>query len=131
LSGTIDIQPLPDDNKYKGLPYRDYLSVSKLALIDGCYYRPSSGSEETLDGFIYEAATKTATIFRATVSKKHSVKEGSIEWLQSLGVETIRFVAVTPPETPLDLPFPNKWRTPVVPSIPDKYFLVCDSLRPA
>jgi hypothetical protein len=49
---TIDMQLLPDDTKYEGLPYRDYLSVSKLALIDGCYYRPSSDSEETLDGFL-------------------------------------------------------------------------------
>lgn len=113
---TTDMQPLPQDTKYEGLPHREYICISKLALVGGNYYRPSFGSEETLNAFIYEAATKTVTIFQTTASKSHSVKEGGIEWLQSLGVETIRFIAVTPPETPLDLPFSNKWRTSVVPS---------------
>ena len=126
---TISMHPLSQDAIYQALPMRDYLPLSQLTLADG-YYRPSSGSEETLDSFIYEASNKTATIFQVTVSKKHSVKQGGIEWLRGLGVETFRFVAVMPPQTPLDLPFPNRWRNSVVPSIPDKYILVLDSLSP-
>lgn len=124
---VISPQPLPKDTTYEHLPYHEYLQLSNFSLADG-YYRPASGSEETLDAFIYDASNKTATIFQATVSKKHSVKEGGIEWLQGLGVEIFRFVAVTPPDTPMDLPFPNKWRTSVEPLVPEKYILALDSL---
>lgn len=131
---TIGTHQLPDNTPYTALLLREYQPLSPLSLIDGCYYyhRPSSSSpsdsEETLGSFIYEANNKTVTIFQVTVSRKNSVTQGGIEWLQSLGVETFRFVAVTAPKTPLDVSFPNEWRSGVVPSIPDKYVLVLDSL---
>ena len=100
-------------------------TIGSIAFDRWWHYYPSSSwtSEETLDSFIYEASSKTATIFQATVLKKHSVKQGGIEWLQGLGVETFRFIVVTAPEMPLDssFPFSNQWRTELPsPSIPDK-----------
>jgi len=123
---TFSMCPLPNNAVYSTLPKKEYVQSSQLLLIDGYYY-PSSPSEETLDSFIYEASSKTATIFQATVGGKQSVKQGGIEWLLSLGVEKFRFIAVTAPGMTLNFPFPNQWRTGVVPSIPDKYVLVLDS----
>jgi hypothetical protein len=100
-----------------------FLHGANLALVDG-YYCPSYITEETLDAFIYDAASKTATIFQATVSSEHSVKEGGVRWLQGLGVQTFRYIAVTPPNQTMDLPFPNAWSNTGGPSFPDKYVLV-------
>jgi hypothetical protein len=127
---TFSTCKLPDSTTYSALPMKEYVQLPQLPLIDG-YYRPSSPSAETLDSFIFEARSKTATIFQATVAKKHSVKQGGIEWLLSLGVQKFRFIAVTAPgpEVTLDFPFPNEWRNGEVPIIPDKHVLVLESLE--
>jgi hypothetical protein len=119
----------PDKTTYEALPLRYFLPGATQPLEDG-YYRPSSGSQETFDAFIYESASKTATTIKVTTAKRtHTVKEGGIIWLQSLGVENFRYLVVSTPRTPLDLRFPNKWNTsPSGPLIPDKYILALDSL---
>ena len=68
------------------------------------------------------------TIFQVTTAKTHSVKEGGVKWLQGLGVERFRYIAVSTPNTPLDLPFPNEWNGSTGPSIPEKYLLTLESL---
>jgi hypothetical protein len=90
----------------------------------------SSGSQKTFDAFIYESASKTATTIQVTTTKRtDSVKEGGIQWLQDLGVGKFCYIAVSPPGTPLDLPFPNKWNnSPSGPLIPDKYILALEFL---
>jgi len=57
------------------------------------YYYPSSRSQEMFDAFIYESASKAATVFQVTTSSTHSVKEG-IKWLQGWGVKEFRYIAV-------------------------------------
>jgi hypothetical protein len=66
----------PDETTYEALPLRYFLPGANKPLEDG-YYRPSSGSQETFDAFIYESASKTATTIQATTTKRtHSVKRG-------------------------------------------------------
>jgi hypothetical protein len=78
-----------------------------------------------LGAFIYETACKTATIVQSTVLSSHSVKKGGILWLQSLGVQTFRYIAVTSAKDLLkDLPFPNAWNSAGGPSIPDKFLVL-------
>jgi hypothetical protein len=96
-----------------------------LTLKDG-YYCPTSHNQETLDAFLYEEASKRVTILQATVSPTHSVKVMGLLWLQGLGVKSFRYIAVTPPDTQLDLPFPNS----LVSSVSDVYSLVLDSVLP-
>jgi hypothetical protein len=124
---TIDTEPNPVGTAYVPLPLVHFLSGERLQLEDG-YYCPSSRSQETFDAFIYESVSKTATVFQVTTSKTHSVKEGGIKWLQDLGVKKFRYIAVSTPDTPLDLPFPNEWNAPSGPSIPEKYLLTVESL---
>ncbi|KAM6495199.1 hypothetical protein JOM56_009822 [Amanita muscaria] len=124
---AIDINKNPDKTKYNRLETILFLSLStSLTLKDG-FYLPSSPSQATFDGFIYESASKTATVFQVTTSKKHSVSEEGIKWLQGLGVKKFRYIAVTTPDTPFDLPFPNEWsaRSEL---IPEKYILAVESL---
>ena len=123
---SFSTSKLSDDATYSVLP-PEYYAKGSLPLEDG-YYCPMSPSEEILDSFIYEASSKTATIFQATVTKLHSVKEGGIEWLQGLGVERFRYIAVTAPRLTLKFSFPNQWRGGVVPDIPEKYVLALGSL---
>ncbi|KIL69261.1 hypothetical protein M378DRAFT_773366 [Amanita muscaria Koide BX008] len=118
----------PVGTVYVALPLKFFLpGAPALQLVDG-YYRPSSRLQETFDAFIYESASKTATVLQVTTGKAHSVKKGGIEWLQSLGVERFRYIAISTPNTPLDLPFPNEWNTSTGPSIPEKYLLTVESL---
>jgi hypothetical protein len=118
----------PVGTVYVALPLKFCLpGAPALQLVDG-YYRPSSHSQETFDAFIYESASKTATVLQVTTGKAHSVKKGSVKWLQGLGVERFRYIAVSTPNTPLDLPFPNEWNTSTGPSIPEKYLLTVESL---
>ena len=124
---AIDTNPNPVGTVYVPLPLVHFLNGAQLQLKDGYYY-PSSHSQETFDAFIYESASRTATVFQVTTSKTHSVKEGGIEWLQGLGVEKFRYIAVSTPDTPLDLPFPNEWNAPSGPSIAEKYLLTVESL---
>ena len=127
---AIDTTPHPVGTVYAALPLKRFLTDRPLELVDG-YYRPSSRVQETFDAFIYESASKTATVFQVTTEKTHSVKEGGVKWLhwQRLGVERFRYIAVSTPDTPLDLPFPNEWNDePTGPSIPEKYLLTVESL---
>lgn len=80
------------------------------------------------DAFVYESASNTATIFQVTTARTHAVKEGAIKWLLELGVEGFRYIAVTTPNTSIDLAFPNEWNTSAGPSISEKYLLTVDSL---
>ena len=122
---AIDTNPNPVGTVYVPLPLVHFLTGAQLQLKDGYYY-PSSRSQETFDAFIYESATTTATIFQVTTSKTHSVKEGGIKWLRDLGVQNFRYIAVSTPDTPLDLPFPNEWNSG--PLISEKYRLTVESL---
>ena len=125
---SIDIDRHPDETVYAALPLIFFLPGERLDLVDG-YYCPSSHVQETFDAFIYEFASKTATVIQVTTAKTHSVKEGGIKWLQRLGVETFRYIAVSTPDTSLDLPFPNEWNNnPTAPSIPEKYLITVESL---
>jgi hypothetical protein len=126
---SITSTPNPAETTYEALPLKCFLPDATTPLEDG-YYCPSSGSQETFDAFIYKSASKTATTIQVTtLNRKHSVKEGGISWLQSLGVKKFRYIAVSTPKTPLDLPFPNQWsKSPSIPFIPDKYILSLESL---
>jgi hypothetical protein len=124
---AIDTTPHPVGTVYVALPLKSFLPGGPLQLVDG-YYHHSSRFQETFDAFIYESASKTATVFQVTTAKTHSVKEGGIKWLQDLGVERFRYIAVSTPNTPLDLPFPNEWNASTGPSIPEKYLLTVESL---
>jgi hypothetical protein len=124
---AIDTNLNPVGSMYRALPLVHFLNGAQLQSKDG-YYHPSSRSQETFDAFIYESASKTATIFQVTTSRPHTVKEGGIKWLQGLGVEKFRYIAVSPPNTPLDLQFPNDWSTLPEPFIPEKYILTVESL---
>ena len=123
----IGTNPNPVGTVYVPLPLVHFLPGAQLRLKDG-YYCPSSRSQETFDGFVYESASKTATVFQVTTSKTHLVKEGGIKWLRGLGVEQFRYIAVAQPDIPLDLPFPNEWNAPSGPLIPEKYLLTVKSL---
>jgi hypothetical protein len=124
---AIDTTPHPAGTVYVALPLKRFLPGGPLQLVDGYYY-PSSRSQETFDAFIYESASKTATVLQVTTAKTHSVKEGGVKWLQGLGVERFRYIAVSTPNTPIDLPFPNGWNASTGPSIPGKYLLTVESL---
>ena len=124
---AIDTTPHPVGTMYVALPLKHFLPGGPLQLVDG-YYCPSSRSQETFDAFIYESASKTATILQVTTAKTHSIKEGGVKWLQGLGVERFRYIAVTTPNTRIELPFPNGWNASTGPSIPEKYLLTVESL---
>ena len=124
---AINTTPHPVGTVHVALPLKYFLLGELLRLVDG-YYCPSSHAQETFDAFIYESASKTATIFQVTTAKTHSVKEGGVKWLQGLGVERFRYIAVSTPDTPLDLPFSNEWNESTGPSIPEKYLLTVESL---
>jgi len=68
---------------------------------------------------------KQATIFQLTVSKRHSMKKG-LKRLKDLGVESVRYVAVTGPQNDFDLPVPNEYSDSEF--LKDKYHLVLNSL---
>ena len=124
---AICTQPNPVGTVYEPLPLISFLPGAQLSLKDG-FYCPTSRCQETFDAFVYESGSKLATVFQVTTAQTHSVKEGGVEWLQGLGVEKFRYIAVSPPNTPLDLPFPNRWNGPSGPSIPEKYLLTVKSL---
>ncbi|KAF8634335.1 hypothetical protein AX17_004213 [Amanita inopinata Kibby_2008] len=124
---AIDTTLHPVGTVYTALPLKRFLPGGLLQLVDGYYY-PSSHSQETFDAFIYESGSKTATILQVTTAKSHFVKEGGVKWLQGLGVERFRYIAVSTPNTPIDLSFPNGWNSPTGPSIPEKYLLTLDAL---
>ncbi|KAH8118695.1 hypothetical protein DFH11DRAFT_1723554 [Phellopilus nigrolimitatus] len=104
-----------------------FVHRQNLELKDGLYC-PSSRNQATFDAFVYEAQEKRATVFQATVgSSSHAVKEEGLDWLERLGVETFRFVAVTPPGSDVRLPFPRAGKTRPAEekhNVPEKYLLV-------
>ena len=103
---AIDATRHPVGTVYVALPLKFFLpGAPALQLVDG-YYRPSSQFQETFDAFIYESASKTATVLQVTAGKAHTVKKGGVKWLQGLGVDRFRYIAVSTPNTPLDLLFP-------------------------
>jgi hypothetical protein len=104
----MDDKPLPGDAMFNTLPVRHYLLGATIALQDG-YYCPRSGSESTLDSFIYESALNTANILQSSVSPTHGVSPMGFEWLQRLGVKKFRYRYVPCPGEHVDLPFPNKY----------------------
>jgi hypothetical protein len=105
---AITADPLPDGATPQPLQFHTFRSGKNLSLKDG-YYCPVQMNQETLDAFIYEAATQTAYILQSTVASHHSVKERPLTWLKNLGAKIFRYIAVTPPETQLDLPFPKSF----------------------
>ncbi|KAF8524245.1 hypothetical protein JB92DRAFT_3109660 [Gautieria morchelliformis] len=116
----VNIAPrrLPDNATFVPLACRRYLLGQMITLKNG-YYQPAPG-QATLDGFIYDEASKTATMLQMTVATKHDVKTKGVEWLKNQGAEKLRLVAVTPPDTPIDLPVLNT----LVPHITEVYNLV-------
>ena len=110
----------------EALPFYQYESGENLTLKDG-YFCPRHHTQATFDAFIYEEASKMATLIQSTTRKDtpHSVKEEGFRWLQGLGVKLFRYIAVAPPDLVLDLPFPNDL------DVPDKYLLVMHSILPA
>jgi len=46
-------------------------------------------------------------LFQSTVSEDHSVKVSGIDDLRRRGVTAITYIAVTPPDQTIDLPFPK------------------------
>lgn len=115
---------LPDDARFSRLWVHHYIPGTKIHLEDG-YYVSTLHSAPTMDAFIYDSATATASIIQVSTSDHHSVKGQGIKWLLSLGVKKIQYIAVLTSDTPLDLPFSNEWSGGL---ISDKYFIVLESL---
>jgi hypothetical protein len=95
----------PETTTFVPLVRRRYLLNQMITLENG-YYQPAPG-QPTFDAFIYDETSKTATMLQMTVATKHDVKTKGVEWLRNQGVENFRLVAVTPPDTLIDLPVPN------------------------
>lgn len=113
---------LPGNVQFAPLTHHQYLLNQNINLRDG-YYQPSRG-QPTFDSFIYEEASKTATMLQMTVATHHDVKTRGVEWLIAQGAKRFRLVAVISPDTLLDLPIPNKLASQIV----ETYQLVVDSL---
>ena len=76
---AIDATRHPVGTVYVALPLKFFLpGAPALQLVDG-YYRPSSHYQETFDAFIYESASKTATVLQVTAGKAHTVKKGGVK----------------------------------------------------
>jgi hypothetical protein len=111
----------------KALPCYQYESGENLTLKDG-YFCPRHRTQATFDAFIYEEASKMATLIQSTARKDapHPVKKEGFRWLRGLGVKSFRYVAVAPPDSVVDLPVPNDFEI----FVPDKYLLVMHSIMP-
>jgi hypothetical protein len=95
----------PETTAFVPLVRRRYLLGQSITL-ENAYYQPAPG-QPTFDAFIYDQASKTATMLQMTVATKHNVTTKGVEWLRDQGVEDFHLVAVIPPDTPIDLPVPN------------------------
>jgi len=51
--------------------------------------------------------TQTAAMLQMTIATCHDTKARGMEWLLNQGAQKISLVAVTPPDTSLDLSIPN------------------------
>jgi hypothetical protein len=65
---AIDTTLHPVRTMYEALPLKHFLPGGPLWLVDAYYY-PSSCSQEMFDAFIYESASKTATVLQVTIVK--------------------------------------------------------------
>ncbi|KAF8509908.1 hypothetical protein JB92DRAFT_473469 [Gautieria morchelliformis] len=120
----VNITPreLPDTAEFVPLARRQYLLDQMITLENG-YYQPAPG-QATLDAFIYDEASKTATMLQMTVATKHDVKTKGVEWLRNQGAEKFRLVAVIPPDTLIDLQVPST----LAPLITEVYNLVLEDI---
>ncbi|KAM6494818.1 hypothetical protein JOM56_009441 [Amanita muscaria] len=75
---AIDTDSNPDGTEYSPLEPISFPSGSSSLKLEDGFYLPSSPSQPTFDAFIYESASKTATVFQVTTSTKHSVSEEGI-----------------------------------------------------
>ena len=110
---------------HRALPRFEFLDTKTFRLSTG-YYCPSSSCRATMDAFIYDEESKTATVIQAPTPETHGVKPKGIVWLRSLGVEKIQYVGVSSPGERLDLPFPNEWERAKL--IVTKHLLVLQSV---
>lgn len=92
---------------FKPIREQYYECIEHLKLEDMVYYVPTDPTQATFDGFIYEMQSQLATVFQATVASNHGVKALGLRSLRSKGVKRVRYVAVTSPQSVLDLPFPK------------------------
>ena len=120
---TITHQELPETAKFVPLARHRYLINQSITLENG-YYQPAPG-QPIFDGFIFDEASKTATMLKMTVATDHDVKTESVEWLRNQGVEKFRLVAVIPPDTLIDLPVPNTFKAPLITEV---YNLVLEDI---
>jgi hypothetical protein len=102
---TTARRSLPGTATFIPLTSRRYLIGQNITLENG-YYQPGPG-QATFDSFIYDKTSLTATMLQMTVASQHDAKTKVVEWLRNQGATNFRLVAVTPPETLLDLQIPN------------------------
>jgi hypothetical protein len=112
----------PETTAFVPLVRRRYLLGQRITL-ENAYYQPAPG-QPTFNAFIYDEASKTATMLQMTVATKYDVKTKGVEWLRNQGVENFLLVAVIPPDTSMDLPVPNT----LVPLITQVYNLVLEDI---
>ena len=112
----------PKTTAFVPLVCRRYVLGQRITL-ENAYYQPASG-QPTFDGFIYDEASKTATMLQMTIATKHEVKTGGVEWLRDQGVENFSLVAVIPPDISIDLQVPNT----LVPLITHVYNLTLEDI---
>jgi len=115
----------PEDDDFQPINTHILPPTGEVTLSTG-YYLPASATEATFDSFYYEAEMKQATILQLTVSKHHSMKKKGLKRLKSLGVKSVRYVAVTGPQNEFDLPVPNEYSDSEF--LKEKYHLVLNSL---
>ncbi|KAF8069237.1 hypothetical protein FPV67DRAFT_1112863 [Lyophyllum atratum] len=96
----------PADASPTAIDKHTFTTPRKETLTPGYYY-PFTRNQPTFDSFLYEETDKKhAVIMQATVALDHGVKYKGIKHLTDLGVEKITYIAVTPPDVSLKLPFP-------------------------
>ena len=106
-SVRVDYAPLDPDEHQQPLRRFNFARGSRITLQDG-YYIPTCRNYPSFDSFIYESATKTATVFQATVGLVHNAVAEGFTWLWERGVVNIQYVAVlSPVPSSFDLAVPN------------------------
>ena len=113
----------PEDVVFQPIKTHILPSADRVTLRTG-YYLPASATEATFDSFYYEADEKQATVFQLTVSNHHPMTNKGLKWLQDLGVQSVRYVAVTGSQEDFDLPPPNEYSD----FSKEKYHLALESL---
>jgi len=116
---------LPNNTTFRKLKCFGFEKNAQLVLQNGFYF-PLSRNQATFDGFVYDAERRIATVFQVTVGQNHSVKDSGLEWLKSLGVDKVFYVAVTPVGSGVDLPYDPKWDS----FVEKAYHLPLEPVRP-